>query len=54
MVRYDARKETYEEIEIFDTPALFQQAEFKKIVFQRDFIVMKFVMMMSAEEFHVN
>lgn len=23
MVRYDARKETYEEIEIFDTRALF-------------------------------
>lgn len=48
MVRYDARKETYEEIEIFDTRALFQQEEFKKIVSQKVFIVMKFVMMMSV------
>lgn len=54
MERYDARKETYEEIEIFDTLALFLREEFKRIVFQKVFIVMKFGMMMSVWQFHVN
>lgn len=30
MVRYDARKETYEEIEIFDTRALFTAEKIQK------------------------
>lgn len=30
MVRYDAQKETYEEIEIFDTPALFSAGRIQK------------------------
>ena len=30
MVRYDTQKETYEEIEIFDTPALFSAGRIQK------------------------
>lgn len=38
MVRYDARKETYEEIEIFDTQGtFFSRKKFKRIVSQKVF-----------------
>ena len=64
MERYDARKETYEEIEIFDTLALFSSGRIQKdsvpegfycsFMLTYGFIVMKFGMMMSVWEFHVN
>lgn len=53
MDRYDARKETFEEIEIFDTLALFLRKEFKEKVFQKAFTVMKCGMMMSVWGSHV-
>lgn len=53
MDRYDARKETFEEIEILILWHFFLRKEFKEKVFQKAFTVMKCGMMMSVWGSHV-
>lgn len=52
MERYDARKETYEEIEIFDTLALFSAGRIQKDSVPEGFYC--YEVRQSVWEFHVN
>ena len=53
MERYDARKETFEEIEIFDTLALFSSGRIQRESVPKASAVMKCGMMMSVWGSHV-